>query len=106
MPHRGDVNPSQGFGPPDRHLHWDTEEAYWRDTWSTRPYATADRGFDYYRPAYQYGFESAQRHGGRAWNDVETDLRSGWDRYEHRGESTWEHIKHAVRDAWDRVTNR
>ena len=40
---------------------------------------------------------------GREWNDVETDLRSGWDRFENRGESTWEQIRDAVRDAWNRV---
>jgi hypothetical protein len=84
---------------------WATEEGYWRNNWATRPYATADRGFDYYRPGYRYGFESAGSHRGRDWNDVEGDLRSGWDRYEHRGQSTWENVKDAVRDAWDRVAH-
>ncbi len=85
---------------------WSTEETYWRNNWSSRPYATADRGFDYYAPGYRYGYESATRYRGRDWNDVESDLRSGWDRYEHRGQSTWENIKDSVRDAWNRVTNR
>ncbi len=85
---------------------WNTEERYWRDNFTSRPYARADRGFDYYRPAYRYGFESANRYPGKQWNDVESDLRSGWDRYEQRGESTWENIKDAVRDAWDRVARR
>ena|ERR1044071_3245225 len=85
---------------------WDTEERWWRDNWSTRPYVRADRGFEYYRPGYRYGFESANRYSGRAWNDVEGDLRSGWDRFEHRAQSTWENVKDAVRDAWDRVTRR
>lgn len=85
---------------------WTTEETYWRSNWSNRPYASADRNFDYYRPGYRYGFESASRHRGRDWNDVESDLRTGWDRYEHRGQSTWEHVKGAVRDAWDRATRR
>ena len=85
---------------------WGSEERYWRDNWSTRPYAHADRTFDYYRPAYQYGVESATRYRGRDWNDVESDLRSGWDRFEHRSQNTWDNIKDAVRDAWTRVTNR
>jgi hypothetical protein len=39
---------------------------------------------------------------------VESDLRTGWDKYEHRlsGGSTWENIKDAVRDAWHRVTGQ
>lgn len=85
---------------------WTPEEAYWRANWSGRPYVSADRNFDYYRPGYRFGFESANRYRGRAWNDVENDLRSDWDRWEHRGESAWENVKDAVRDAWNRVTNR
>src|SRR5688500_1154971 len=74
---------------------WGTEELYWRDNWSTRPYASADRSFEYYRPAYQYGVESATRYRGREWNDVENDLRSGWDRFEGRSQNTWEDGKDA-----------
>ena len=45
---------------------------------------------------------------GRSWNEVESDLRTGWDRSEGRGgvESTWEKVKDAVRDAWHRVTGQ
>jgi len=101
-----DVNPTQGFGATNDQLDWNNEETYWRDNWNTRPYVTADRGFDYYRPGYRYGFEAANRYKGRQWNDIEPDLRRDWDRYEHRSTSTWEHVKEAARDAWNRVTNR
>ena len=83
---------------------WTTEDTYWRSNFASRPYARADRGYEAYQPGYRYGFESAKRYTGRKWNEVESDLRSGWDRYEHRAQSTWENIKDAVRDAWDRVT--
>ena len=85
---------------------WIVEEQYWRTNWNTRPYVSADRGFDYYRPGYQYGFESGNRYRGRDWNDIEGDLRSGWERFEARGQRTWENVKDAVRDAWQRVTGR
>jgi hypothetical protein len=54
------------------------------------------------------GMASNRRAGtsDREWNDVENDLRTGWNTYEHRGSSTWEQVKDAVRDAWDRVTGR
>jgi hypothetical protein len=100
-----DVNPSQGFGATKDQLRWNDEETYWRSNWRARPYAQADRGFDYYSPGYRYGFDAANKYHGRQWNDVEPDLRSGWDKYEHRGQSTWEHMKDAVRDAWNRVTH-
>ena len=102
-----DLNRDRDFPSTGAALNdWNSEESYWRSNWSGRPYASADRGFDYYRPGYRYGHEAAARYRGRDWNDVEGDLRSGWDRYEHRGQSTWENVKDAVRDAWDRMTKR
>jgi hypothetical protein len=85
-------------------LGWGDEDAYWRANYRTRPYAGAERGYDYYEPAYRYGYDAANRYGDRNWSDVESELSSGWNSYERRGESTWEQIKDAVRDAWDRIT--
>lgn len=98
----GSMNPNRsGTGKT-----WDTEDNWWRSNFEKRPYAQSGLGYDYYRPAYQYGHESASHYMGRKWDDVESDLRSGWDKYEHRSEkkSTWEDVKDAVRDAWHRVT--
>lgn len=85
---------------------WETEDNYWFENFTSRPYAIGPDFYDRFRPAYRYGFESAQHHVGRGWDEAEEDLRKGWDRYEHRSEnaSTWDEIKEAVRDAWDRVT--
>jgi hypothetical protein len=85
---------------------WNSEERWWKENYQSRPYARADRGFDFHKPGYRYGYENASRSGGRSWNEAENDLRGGWDKYEHRGtdKSTWEEIKDTVRDAWDRVT--
>jgi hypothetical protein len=83
---------------------WSTEEAYWRDNYQRRPYVESGRAYDFYRPAYRFGYESADRYRAGKWDDVENDLRGEWDTYEYRGESTWAQIKHAVRDAWERVT--
>lgn len=84
---------------------WETEDNYWFENFTSRPYAIGADFYDRFRPAYRYGFESAQHHVGRSWDEAEEDLRTGWDRYEPRSEnsSTWEDIKEAVRDAWDRV---
>ena len=85
---------------------WETEDNFWTENFSSRPYAIGPDYSERFRPAYRYGFESARHHAGRTWEDAEADLRTGWDKYEHRGEhkSAWEEIKDAVRDAWDRVT--
>jgi hypothetical protein len=86
-------------------LDWSTEESYWRTNYTSRPYVGANADWDYWAPAYRYGYDSAQRFQGHRWDEVESDLRSGWDRYEYRGtaRTTWEQIKDAVRDGWDHI---
>ncbi len=82
---------------------WADEDRYWRESFGSRPYVAADRGYEFYQPGYQYGFESANQYRGRQWTDVESDLSRGWETRGGQTGSTWEDIKHAVRDAWDRV---
>jgi hypothetical protein len=87
-------------------VDWTTESGYWRDTYKTRPYFGAGRDYEYYEPAYRYGFESANQYRGRSWDDVQADLERGWEIYKLRGKLAWAEIKDAVRDSWDRATNR
>jgi hypothetical protein len=100
------ANPGINMGTTGsmRDIDWgNDEDAYWRDNFSARPYVRADRGYDFYQPAYQYGFRSASHHKGREWADVEPELERGWAEHRGTGTSTWQDVKDAVRDAWDRV---
>jgi hypothetical protein len=82
------------------------EEAYWRETFVSRPYADETLGYDHYRPAYRYGWESRTRFPDRRWDQVERELETGWR--VHRGSSRlgWADAKLAARDAWQRVDRR
>lgn len=84
---------------------WETEDNYWFENFSSRPYAIGPDFYDRFRPAFRYGFESALHNLGRGWEEAEPDLRAGWETYEHRGTSPrpWEEIREAVHDAWQRV---
>jgi hypothetical protein len=86
---------------------WETEDNYWEENFSSRPYALGPDYYDKFRPAYRYGFESARDGLGRSWDDAAPDLRSGWERYQEESgtPSAWDEIKAAVRDAWDRVVS-
>jgi hypothetical protein len=83
---------------------WEDEDTYWRTNYRQRPYASTGAQYEFYRPAYRFGYDAASRYEGRDWASVEPELSRSWDTYEHRGESTWDHMKAAVRDAWDRIT--
>lgn len=86
---------------------WDEEDRWWRENFASRPYAA---GYDYeeLRPAYRYGYEAGLHHMGRSWDEVESDLRTGWDKFEGKGPggAAWERVKDAVREAWNRVTGK
>jgi hypothetical protein len=86
---------------------WEVEEIWWRDNYRSRPYASG-LSFDELRPAYRYGYESARHHMGRNWDDVESDLRTGWDKFEGKGPggAKWENVKDAIKEAWHRVTGK
>lgn len=102
----GDDTPA--INDPAWQAAWETEDNYWFENFSSRPYALGPDFYDRFRPGFRYGFESAHHHMGRSWEEAEADMRKGWETYENRGTdpSPWEEIKEAVRDAWDRVRGK
>ena len=93
------------------------EDRYWRANFASRPYVQADRGYDFYRPAYQHGWESRLRYEGKTWNQVESDVRHDWERHHHAAQTDesagqkaknvtvgiWDEIKDAVKEGWEHV---
>ena len=77
------------------------EDAYWRENYASRPYATADRGYEYYQPAYRYGWESRARYQGKQFDEVESDLQRDWNS-QRPTKMEWNEARDPVRDAWQR----
>lgn len=80
------------------------DEQYYRSHWDATYLSTGGR-FEDYDPAYRYGRSMAgsDTYRGRAWDEVEPDLRSNW---EHTyPQSAWENFKDAVRHGWNRLTS-
>jgi hypothetical protein len=80
------------------------EDAYWRENYKARDYVEAGRDYEYYQPAYRFGWESYSQYGERQFDELDADLARRWD--EHRGDSTqtWREARAAARDAWNRVS--
>lgn len=68
-------------------------------------YANRGHNYDYYRPAYYFGYQLASddRFHDRKWDEIEMDVRREW---ENQGKirGAWEEFKDAVQHAWNRVT--
>src|ERR1041384_7874463 len=85
---------------------WEAEDAYWQSAYPERPYARADRTYEYYRSAYRFGAQRAMAWRDREWTSAERDLERAWERLAEASSSAWADMKEAVRDAWDRVRGR
>ena len=99
---RAPINPAAPASK--RSGDWAAHDEYWRDNYGERPYAKADRAYEYYQPAYKYGHESAFFYGGRPWDgEVEDDLARGWEQARGDSNCTWAEVRDAVRDAYERA---
>ena len=81
-----------------------TEDTWLREYFGTRKDRREDETHEYYRDAYRYGLSSATTHHGKRFDDVETDLRSGWDTARGTSTMAWDDARDAVRHAFDRGT--
>ncbi len=83
------------------------EDAYWRENYASRPYASG-ASYDDFGPAYHHGITAfGKYHGqGRSFDEIEPDLARDWTGA--RGTSTldWERARPASRDAWQRLSDR
>ena len=77
------------------------EDDYWRRNYASRSYVTPGATYETYRAAYEFGWESFRRYRGRAFDDVEGDLRREWERTDR--EMSWETARGAASDSWHRV---
>ena len=80
------------------------EDAYWRDNYSSRPYANGG-SYDDFGPAYAYGVSSYSTYGDRGFDAAEGDLSRGWDQARGSSSLGWDRAKHATRDAWNRLSD-
>lgn len=82
-----------------------TTEDEWFNEYHRTHHATARKAStpDAIRPAYHYGIESGIRHDGKRFEEVESDLRSGWEKTKEAAAMSWDKARGVVRDAFDRT---
>lgn len=81
-----------------------THDTYWRDNYAARPYIPTGANYDDYEPAYRYGTQAYLRTDHpRTWDEVEAELKAGWEQSRGHSRLRWEEARNAVRDAWVRM---
>jgi hypothetical protein len=81
-----------------------TEEAYWRENYTSRPYAKGAT-FDDYGPAYMYGVDNYPKYRGKTFDEVEGELGRDWQRAKGKSTLAWDNAKHATKDSWQRLSD-
>jgi uncharacterized protein (TIGR02271 family) len=80
-----------------------TEDNWLRESFTEKKYVRKGETYDTYAPAYKYGAEAQSRYHGKAFADVETDIRSGWEKAHAASGMAWDRAREAVRDSFDRT---
>jgi len=109
----------------DRITTDDDDDGYYRSHYDTH-LASSGVDYDSVKPAYSYGSDMrrSELYRNQPWDDIEGDLRKGWDsRVEGGGtyagsaptsttgsmsgqvEGAWDKMKAAVRHGWDKMTD-
>ena len=78
-----------------------SQDAFWRDNYRNQPYVEKDADYSMYQPAYRYGWEARSLYARRPFEEIEPELKSGWEREERPLD--WDKARHATKDAWFRV---
>lgn len=78
-----------------------TEDNWLREQFPSRPYVAKGEAYETYMPAYDYGREVHAKHEGKRFEDVESDLRTAWDKTKHAATMPWDRARGAVKDAYD-----
>jgi hypothetical protein len=87
-------DPDQGF-----------DDHYWRETFHRSPYADPSRNYEYYQPAYRFGWESYSRYGRRSFEEIDEELQQEWERQRDAASPAWSDARAAAREAWDRAAH-
>ncbi len=80
------------------------DDAVYRNHYDNSPDRLADRDYESVSPAYRLGHLAARNpdYRGRPFDDIEGELRRGWDGGASQTYGEWNTVRGYVRDAYDR----
>ena len=80
-----------------------TEDNWLRESFGEKDYVAKDEKYEHYEPAYKYAGSAESRYPGKSFDDVDTHLKSDWDKSEHAKTMPYEKARPAMMDAYDRT---
>lgn len=84
---------AEAVNPTEYSQHFETN-------YNKADYYTAERDWNDYKPAYQYGYDTYGQYQGKRFEDVENTLEQNWDATKANSRLAWNEARGAVRDGW------
>ncbi len=99
------VNPNTvNYAPTTLPTEWPTQDTYWQQNFSTRPYYQTGMTYDVYWPAYLYGTNAYIQFKGQLWDaGLGQLLQSHWSVMQPNTNLTWTQVAPAVKDAYEHM---
>lgn len=79
-----------------------TEDDYWRESYTDRPYRRDGAEYDDYEPAYRLGYNAYDARQVDYNDDIDAELAKTYEKRRGNSSLEWEHARPAVRDAYTR----
>lgn len=79
------------------------KEIDWREHHETQGYATGERKYEDFVPAYRTAHAAFAKHGGKKFEEVEDELALDYGKHQPGTALPWDEARSAVRSAWDRL---
>jgi uncharacterized protein (TIGR02271 family) len=82
---------------------WDEAMPRYRERWQQR-YGSRGGRWEEDEPTYRYahGLRSRPEYRGRAWGDIESDVRQDWER--RNPNTPWDRARERIRETWEDTT--
>jgi hypothetical protein len=80
---------------------WEQAEAFWREHHAKQPYA--NRSYDDYAAAYRYAWDTATKHAGKKFEEIEDEIALGYEKAQAGNALPWDTARPAVKAEWDRL---
>ena len=80
-----------------------SEEKYWRENHDKQSFVKPGQTYEHYAPAYKTGYEGAQKHPDKKFEEAEPHLAAEFQK--HKSVIEWDDARAAARAAWDKVGN-
>jgi hypothetical protein len=75
----------------------------WREHHETQPYASGERSYEDFVPAYHTAQAAFAKHGGKKFEEVEDDVALDYGKHHPGAALPWDEARAAVQSAWDKL---